>query len=71
MKKVEFEYTVGDKVRIINMDKAVGFIVGMQYQDTGIEYDVVYYNDGKRERSNFFPQELCRDEDDKKLGFLK
>lgn len=72
MKKVEFEYTVGDKVRITNMQKAVGFIVSMQFQDTGIEYDVIYYNDGKRERGNFFPQELSKDTtDNKKIGFVK
>jgi hypothetical protein len=71
MKTVKFEYNIGDKVKIVNMNKVVGFVVGMQFQDTGIEYDVVYYCDGKRERYNFFPQELSTYLDSEKIGFVK
>jgi hypothetical protein len=58
MKTVQFEYKLGDKVRLIYLDHAVGFIIGLHFQDVGIEYEIVYYIDGRREQGIFFPQEI-------------
>lgn len=70
MKTVAFEYDIGDEVSIVGFDNIAGFIISLQFQDCGIEYEVVYYLDSKRERSNFFPVELSPVKK-KKIGFAK
>lgn len=71
MRTVEFEYNIGDKVKIIEMN-SIGFVIRLYVQDTGIEYQLVYYGkDGSRSEGDFFPCELELPKDKKEFGYGK
>jgi hypothetical protein len=45
-KSVDFEHSIGDKVKIVGID-VTGFVVGLFYGETGRQYQTAYFIDGE------------------------
>ena len=68
---VEFEYSVGDKVKIIELNNAVGFVTSLWFSDRGIKYEVTYYCASNRSDDYFYSQEIQLFTKNDSLGFNK
>lgn len=63
-KIVEFDYDVGDQVKIVEIDRN-GCVDGMALDNLGKQYRVIYWNDGTRNSTWLYPWEIKPAADEK------
>jgi len=54
---IKLKYSIGEKIKIKEINR-IGIIVGFYYGDTGKQYQVAYFDDGKRLREYFYELEI-------------
>jgi len=69
MKKIEFEFNVGDKVKFVNNPNIIGFVIGLYYTKNQCKYEVEYFLDNHLYSSYFFDFEITDNINDNKMGF--
>jgi hypothetical protein len=69
MIKVEFKFSIGEEVAIKDIN-VKGTILSLFVGDTGIQYNVVYFDEGTRKKEYFYEFELkLYSSKDHKFGF--
>jgi len=58
--KIDFEYNLGDKVKIIALENTEGVVISLWSASTGIQYEVAYWHESKRYKEYMFGFELVR-----------
>jgi len=54
MFRVDFEYSIGDQVLIIDLDNKPAVVTSLWYGDRGPLYEVAYFCDGDRHKAYLF-----------------
>jgi hypothetical protein len=68
-KTVEFEYNLGDKVRIHGASDIEGFVISLWYSERGPKYEVSFFSNGEHKCEYFFGFEVEAVEGHALLGF--
>ena len=68
---IEFNFDVGEKVKLYFMRGAMGTVISLWYSERGSKYEVAYYVESERKVDYFFSWELLRAPEESRLGFGK
>jgi hypothetical protein len=71
MFRVDFEYSIGDQVLIIDLDNKPAVVTSLWYGDRGPLYEVAYFCDGDRHKEYLFACELQLRKNLPRSGFVK
>ena len=66
--QVEFLYNIKDELAIKPLN-VIGFVIGLYFGETGIQYQVSYFSDGAK-KTTFLYEEQLREPTENDLGFL-
>ena len=68
MKTIDFEFELREKVNIPGLARE-GVVIGLYFGGSGIEYNIVYNDEGVRRKDYFYPFELehLKEKNDKGL----
>jgi len=68
-KTIEFDYDVGEKVKVYFIKGVMGTVISLWYSERGPKYEVAYYADGERKVDYFFAWELLSAPGEHSVGF--
>ena len=68
-KTVEFDFDVGEKVRVYLMVGVMGTVISLWYSDRGPKYEVAYYVESERKIDYFYAWELLQAPEKLTVGF--
>ena len=66
---IEFDFDVGEKVRLTLMDSVVGTVISLWCSDRGPKYEVAYYVESERKIDYFYVWELLQAPEKLTVGF--
>jgi len=68
-KTVEFDFDIGEKVKVYFLKGVTGTVISLWYSDRGPQYEVAYYVESERKIDYFYVWELLNTSVPLPVGF--
>lgn len=68
-RKVEFDFDIGEKVKVYFLKGVMGTVISLWYSDRGSKYEVAYYVESERKIDYFYAWELLSASVESPVGF--
>jgi len=60
MKQIDFEYDIGERVRVVHAGDIEGHVTALKVEACGLQYRVIWWQDGRRMEDWLLGWELAK-----------